>query len=238
MRVAAIVPAFNEAGRIGAVLSILEKTQGLDEIIVVDDGSTDETFAEVPRENGIRAVRMKRNSGKGAALLAGVKASRAEVLVFVDADLVRLESRHIENLLKPVLNGEADMTTAVFRGGRWRTDWSQRLVPYISGQRALRRDFFLSLRGLEEARFGIETALTWEAKRRALRIKKVPWEGVTHVMKEEKLGLGRGLVERAKMYWQIGVYLSHAIRKNGSSNSCAPEAPDSSSTEEKRKEPR
>jgi len=210
MEIAAIVPALNEAGRIGAVIEALQETEGLSEIIVVDDGSTDDTLRQVPSGNGFRSLRLNRNYGKGAALLAGARASRAKVLVFVDADLVGLKCHHIESLLAPIAKEEAEMSIAVFQRGRWHIDIGQRLAPYISGQRALFRDFFLSLPNLEKVRFGIETAVSREARLRGLRVKKVPWEGVSHVMKEEKLGLARGLLARMKMYWEIGAYLYSA----------------------------
>jgi polyisoprenyl-phosphate glycosyltransferase len=213
MQVAAIVPALNEEERIGQVLAVLKATAGLHEIIVVDDGSTDNTFAQVPSNNGMRAIRLEENRGKGAALLAGVEACQSDVLIFLDADLVNLRPEHVEALVAPVVKGEADMSTAIFRGGRWRTDWAQRLVPSITGQRALRKDFFLSIPGVEQSRFGLETAITQEAIMRGLRICTVPWEGVTHVLKEEKLGFVRGTCERAKMYWQMGAYRLVVMRR-------------------------
>lgn len=224
MRVAAVVPALNEAKRIGTVLAALGQAHGLDEIVVVDDASTDGTLVQIPQGNGLRAVRLERNRGKAGALLAGARATNAEILLFMDADLVGVQGKHIDLLLAPVVAGAADMSIAVFRGGRLRTDWAQKLVPYISGQRALRREFFLSLPRLEQARFGVEVALTLQARLQALRVDRVPWYGVTHVMKEEKLGLARGLAERAKMYWQIGAYLAQYGR-NGAAHYESPAGP-------------
>lgn len=204
MKVAAIVPAYNEERRIWRVLSVIASCPRIDEIIVVDDCSTDATRDCIPSDNGIRAVTLARNRGKGGALWAGAQQTSAEILLFLDADLVGLEQRHILSLLGPVLAGHAEMCVGVFQGGRMWTDLWQKIVPYISGQRALRREVFLSAPHLEHARFGVELALTHHARMCGFRIGWVPLHGVTHVMKEEKMGLAPGIRARVRMYWEMG----------------------------------
>jgi hypothetical protein len=91
----------------------------------------------------------------------------------------------------------------VFRGGRLATDLSHFLVSYISGQRAIRRELFLSIPGISYSRSGVETAITRHVKARGLRVQNVAMQGVTHPMKEEKIGLIPGSRARLKMYWEI-----------------------------------
>jgi len=220
--VAAVVPVYNEENRIGKVLSVLESCDLLDEIIVVNDCSTDGTLDQIPRENGVRPFSLERNLGKGGALAAGVASTSAQILIFVDADLVGFRQEHIGQLVRPVLDDEADMCVGIFQGGRWWTDLWQRVAPYISGQRALRREVFLSAGGLENARFGVEVALTRHAHRQGLRVQWVTLDGVTHVMKEEKMGVMPGLRARARMYWEMGRSLASSrgraferVRRNG-----------------------
>ena len=204
MKVAAIVPAYNEEHRIWSVLSVVENCPQVNEIIVVDDCSTDGTRNCIPSDDGIRAVSLERNLGKGGALWAGVRQTAADVLLFLDADLVGLEEHHIGSLLRPVVEDEAEMCVGVFQGGRMWTDLWQKIVPYISGQRAMRREVFLSAPYLQGARFGVEVALTHHARQCGFRINWVPLVGVTHVMKEEKMGVVSGLGARARMYWDMG----------------------------------
>jgi len=215
MRVSVIIPAYNEADRIGAVLAVLHQVPGLSEIIIVDDGSTDGTLEAIPSGNGFSALRLEPNRGKGGALSAGVRQSQGEVLLFLDADLVGLKPEQITALVTPVIRREAEMSIAVFKAGRWRTDWAQKVAPGISGQRAIKRELFLSISGLDKTRYGVETALNRAAARRGAKVSKVPWLGVTHVMKEEKVGWTRGTWERMKMYREIGSCLLRSLTGNG-----------------------
>jgi polyisoprenyl-phosphate glycosyltransferase len=97
----------------------------------------------------------------------------------------------------------ADMAVGVFRKGRWSTDLAQKIAPGLSGQRALKKDILEQLPYLEFAGYGIEMALTVYAQRTGLRVTEVELDDVTHIMKEEKLGLIHGFAARMRMYWQI-----------------------------------
>ena len=207
MRATAVIPAVNEGERIGRVLEAVAGAKLVGEVIVVDDGSVDDTAKVAASADGARVVRLPRNRGKGAAMWEGARRAGNGVLVFLDADLVGLRREHVDDLVRPVLEGEVDMAVGQFRGGnRWVTLW-QRLVPAISGQRALRASDFLALSGAARMRFGIEVALTRYAARRGLRTRRVYLPGMSHVMKERKCGLVRGLGARAVMYSQMGRWL-------------------------------
>ena len=141
MRVAAIVPAYNEEQTIGPVIEALLDCQVLDEIIVVSDGSDDHTV-EVASKYPVNVVELAENVGKGGAMRAGADVTACEVLLFVDADLVGLQRDHIEALLEPVLSGRTAMSIGVFSEGRRSTDLAQKIAPSLSGQRAVRKDLF------------------------------------------------------------------------------------------------
>ena len=202
MKVAAIVPAYNEEQTIGPVIEALLECQLLSEIIVVSDGSVDRT-AEVARQYPVKVVELAENIGKGGAMKAGANHTNCEVLLFVDADLVGLHKEHIEALLEPVLSGRTAMSVGVFSEGRRSTDLAQKLAPSLSGQRAVRKDLFDQVPRLESSGYGVEVALTQFAEKHNVDIVRVPLPTVSPIMKEEKRGLVKGLCARMKMYWEI-----------------------------------
>jgi polyisoprenyl-phosphate glycosyltransferase len=180
----------------------------LSEVWVVSDGSTDGTYEIASSWPGVRALRLPYNRGKGAAMVAGAEAaSSADVVLFLDADLKGLQPDHVADLVAPVVGQSADMTVGVFYGGRFLTDLAQRLTPCISGQRCMLRSTFLAAAHVASLRSGVEVALYSFARDEGLRIVDVPLRGITHPMKEEKLGAVRGLVARMRMYAEIGVGL-------------------------------
>lgn len=186
--VAAIVPAHNEAGRVAATVRALRAIPGLDEVIVVDDASTDATGLEASRE-GARVVSLVLNKGKGAALAAGAAATTAPVLLLADADLEE-SAANLRVLLDPVLGGTADLAIAAppraggpsgfglvegLAGWGIRRLAGAKMDRPLSGQRAVRAEVVRAVGGFAP-RFGAETAFTIDAVRAGYRVVEVPCE--------------------------------------------------------------
>jgi len=134
MPIAAIIPAYNEAPRLARVLAAVTAAPSVEEVIVVSDGSTDETCAVAAAWPNVTLVPLPTNTGKSGALAAGVDCTGAEVLLFLDADLLGLTPQHVERLLQPVLSGAADMTVGRFHPSGWVVDGMTELVPPVSGR--------------------------------------------------------------------------------------------------------
>jgi len=205
MRVTAIIPAHNEEKRIATVIRVLKPLAVIDELVVVDDGSTDET-SKAAKEAGADVIRLEKNRGKASAMDEGVKRTDGKIILFLDADLLNLKERHVMDLLRPVLDGESEMTMGVFRNGRFRTDIAHRISPGLSGQRAMLRKVWNSLdtkRSMDEIGYGIEEELQALVKDGKVTLKKVILDGVSQYTKEEKLGPQKGFKLRMKMYRDI-----------------------------------
>lgn len=206
MKVAVIIPAYNEGARVRRVISAVKDAALPSEIIVVSDGSTDDT-GEAARAEGVNVIELPRNLGKGAAMKAGVSSTDADVYVFMDADLIGLTADHVDSLIRPVVEGEADATLGVFEGGRATTDLAQKMIPGLSGQRAVKASFLKTLSGIEDSGYGVEVVLNRHLERLHAKVVRVELYGVSQTLKEEKMGGLEGLAARIKMYKDIVTHI-------------------------------
>jgi len=202
MRTIAIIPAYNEEKTIGHVVAAAHASELVDEVVVVNDGSADQT-SQVAQVAGATVVEMGCNRGKGAALQTGLQSTDSEVILFLDADLIGLTTEHIDTLLLPVVNGQVDMTLGIFGKGRAATDLAQKITPFLSGQRAIKRTVLQQLPSMDELGYGVEIALTRFVKSKGIPYQEVILPEVSQVTKEEKFGLLDGFTRRLRMYWDI-----------------------------------
>ena len=205
--ISAIIPVYNEAGKIGRVLDVLRQVDRLREIIVVDDGSTDLSAEEIQfaaqSDPRIQLVTNPVNQGKGQAIFLGWQATESRCLLLLDGDLFGLKPQHILDLINPVLEGHADMAVGQFKKGRWASDIAHWFTPWMSGQRSLRADLRRQVSSKAAAGYGFETALTMAARQYEWRCVRVFLTGVWHLPGESRRGFWKGLKNRARMYRQI-----------------------------------
>jgi len=203
MNIAVVIPAFNEEERLPAVLEAVTACPAVRQVVVVDDGSEDGT-AKVARKFDVRVIRLEQNRGKAGAVWVGLQEVDQPIVVLLDADLKGLKPLHIETLAKPVADDRVDMTLGVFRGGRLLTDLSHLIAPWVTGQRALPLERIRELPDFSNLGYGLEAALNKFAREHDWVVKTVVLHGVSHVMKEEKLGLLKAVRARASMYLEVG----------------------------------
>ena len=216
MNVTAVIPAYNEEQTIADVVKCVKSIDKIQKVIVVSDGSTDST-AEIARECGADVIELDENVGKGGAIRAGINECGTEIILFLDADLIGLTEKHVLDLIEPVIDNEADMTIGIFKNGRMVTDLAQKVTPYLSGQRAIKKSVIDKIPNIDITRYGVEVALTKYVDKFNVRVQEVDLPDMTHVTKEEKLGIIRGVHARLKMYWDIVKILSSYNIKSGSS---------------------
>lgn len=201
-RVAAIVPAFNEQETLADVLSVLKETNRVDEILVVSDGSTDDTVV-IARALGVKTIHLHKNHGKGMALAIGASLTTAPVLVFVDGDIMNLSEYLLGQLIDPVVEGQASMNVGIRHRG-WLIDFFHaRFGPLLSGIRCLERRVFDALPEAYVEGFAVETALNYSCRRQALPLETTVLHDLKHLVKERKRGLAAGIRARWEMFRSV-----------------------------------
>ena len=230
-RISAVIPAHNEAATIAGVIEAFHAQTLVDEVIVVDDASTDDTAA-LASAYGALVISMPENGGKASAMARGVAAARNDVIFFSDADVTGMTPEMIARIAEPVISGQFDMYVGI-RGRR--TYWANRLLrftPIIGGQRALRRDLWDQVPSTYKKNFQIEIALNFFAKQCGHRMGFTVVHGFGHVIKERKRGLLPGLWQRFAMIadillvsWRLYVVLQSQLmlERWSSKLSAAPE---------------
>ncbi|MEG3225080.1 MAG: dolichyl-phosphate-mannose-protein mannosyltransferase [Methanobacteriales archaeon Met13] len=218
MTVSVIIPAFNEHKTVGEVVKVVNSLKYVNEIIVVDDGSSDGT-AEVARAAGATVISHVKNRGKGAAIKTGFSNSKGDVAVFLDADIQNLTAQKVEKIIKPIIIGEADVTKTKFKreGGRVTELTAKPLLNFffpeikfeqpLSGQFAARRSFLKNIK-LEDD-YGVDVGIVLDADVRGMRIKEVDIGKIDHVLSSlHELNVVatevvRTIVDRATEYGRI-----------------------------------
>jgi glycosyltransferase involved in cell wall biosynthesis len=206
-RISAIIPVYNETGKVHLVLETLRNVEWISEIIVVDDGSTDSSAEEInyaaQADFRLRLLQNSENRGKGQAILSGRQATNSPFLLLLDADLFGLEPYHVRDLMHPVITNQVDMSIGQFQHGSFASDFSHWLTPWLSGQRCLRANLMEQISFSAAQGYGFETALTVAARQYGWRTIRVQMQEVWHLPSEARRGVWTGVKNRAKMYGQI-----------------------------------
>ena len=204
LEITVLIPAFNEARTVAAIVQTA-KEAGLHRVLVVSDGSTDQTASQA-RNAGAQILELQLNRGKGGAVKAGALQIQTPYTLLLDADLLNLKAEHLHAMLEPVQQQRADTTAGLFVGGGLITDIGNRATPFLSGQRVIPTRTILAAKDLETAGYGIEIAINDQIAIDQLKLEYVDLHGVSQIIKEQKLGLLAGIARRLKMYWQIWQY--------------------------------
>lgn len=193
-KITAIVCAFNEEQTIRGVMDTLFQSPLVDEVIAVDDGSSDGTAQILKAYQDLDQVKLfllAENHGKGYGMALAATSARGEVLLFVDADLVNLSEEHIALMIETFIKEKADMLLGYPVRGKSLT-FSEKLDPFLNltGQRVLYcKDFLQLSHEIATSGYGVETILNDHYREQKKRVRFTVLPGLIHPIKFEKVNL-------------------------------------------------
>lgn len=208
-----LLPAFNEGDRIEDTILSLKKSNYIDRIVVIDDGSIDETFA-VAKKAGAEVYALEKNRGKGFAMNFGIKKiiEDSSIVIFLDADTGNTAIEG-DKLIEPLLKDEADVTIAKFPAPKKKGGFGlvknlakygvkmytgQEMVTVLSGQRAFKSQVLEKL-GPFSSGYGVEVGMTIDILNLGFKIKEVDV-----VMTHRETGRDiKGFIHRGRQFYHI-----------------------------------
>ncbi len=211
-----IIPAYNEADRIENTLNGIVDIDIIDEIVVIDDGSSDSTAEILARykSDKLKFLVQNPNQGKGKALEKGLEVCNpiSDIIVFLDADLGSTSSEVVK-IIMPVIDGECDVAIARFRpakkkGGMGFVKRLARDSVYemtgvelnstISGQRAFKKEVIDRFSKIPDG-YGVEVGMTIDILKWGYTVREYIVD-MTHNETGRDL---KGFIHRGKQYLHI-----------------------------------
>lgn len=190
-KVSVIIPAYNEEETVAKVVEVVRKVSFVDEIIVVNDGSKDNTEQEAIKA-GARVINHETNKGKGQALYTGYKQAECDIIAFIDADIYNLTSSKVEAMIRPILEGKAEITKTKFSraSGRVTELTAKPLLNFffpeisfeqpLSGQFAAKKDVLKRIKF--ESDYGVDVGIVIDADVLGISIMEVDIGAIEHDM--------------------------------------------------------
>ena len=190
-KVSVIIPAYNEENTVAIVVDVIKRVPCVDEIVVVDDGSSDNTAQEAMKAGAI-VISHEVNKGKGEALYTGYKNVECDIIAFIDADIHNLTVNKVASMIKPILTGKAEITKTKFarESGRVTELTAKPLLNFffpeisfeqpLSGQFAARKNILKKIHF--EKDYGVDVGIVIDADVLGISIMEVDIGAIEHDM--------------------------------------------------------
>jgi len=205
-KISAIICAYNEEKTLENVIISVAQSNLFDEIIIINDGSTDSTnniILKLKKSFNLIDIHFTENKGKGYAMAEGIERAGGEILVFIDADLEGIKKKHLLSLIEPIIEKKADLVMGqpiiyLF------SDYKINPLKYLTGERALyKKDILPIVDRIRYSKFGVETLINLYYKASNKKMKMVLLNGIKHYIKFEKTNSSKAFMQYLQAIKQI-----------------------------------
>lgn len=199
-KVSCVIPAFNEGGRISYVLNVVKNHPLIDEVIVVNDGSRDNTREVVKKFKGVRLLEHERNEGYTKTLIDGLKAAKNDIVFILDADAKNLKQQNVSQLILPVVNNESDVSLSLRNN-----PFIFRIIgiDFATGERVLNKKIMFDENIENVNNWSFMQVMNDKIIKHKYRVKVVDWTNVVTTKKSEKLGFFGSIRAYIYMWYQF-----------------------------------
>ena len=189
--VAVVIPAFNEENTVADIVNVVKSIDCINEIVVVNDGSTDNTEKEA-LSAGARVINHDANKGKGAALNTGFKSTTSDIVAFIDTDISNLSVKKVKAIINPLIEGKVDITKTKFarESGRVTELTAKPLLKFffpevtyeqpLSGQFAGKREALNKIKFEED--YGVDVGIVLDADVHGISVGEIDIGDIKHDM--------------------------------------------------------
>lgn len=200
-----IIPAYNEEKGIGNILSLVVPLIGecLYEVIVINDGSTDNTAQIIKQFPSVIFIDNKVNKGKSKSVCDGIINANGDYIFLLDADLKFLNKKNINDLIFPIENDISQVSISYIKNS-WPLFPFKR-INYLSGQRILPKSYLLNrIKDINLlSSYGLEVFINRIIIKNKLSIKVIQWPSVENNFSQNKRGWLKGIKNNIKVWWNI-----------------------------------
>jgi len=201
-KISVVIAAYNEAPRIANVLKTVSNHPLADEIIVVNDGSTDNT-SDIVKKFDVKLIENTTNVGKTLSVQKGINVSKNNIIMLLDADLIGIDSESIYKLAEPVLNRQVDWTLSL-RDNSFKI-MKLLKMDWLSGERVIPKTLLNDplIWSRPDVGYGLETLMNKSLLSKNKTFRAVRLRNVSDTNKAKKIGFFKGWSDDFKMIGQI-----------------------------------
>ncbi|MFD3002162.1 glycosyltransferase family 2 protein [Pontibacter toksunensis] len=203
MSVTCLIPFHNERERIAHVLNVITRVSRIDQVLCVDDGSTDGTAAYIRAYwPEVQVVQLEQNQGKTAAIKYALKYVKHELILMMDADLQELRGEEIESAIEAFYS-QPGMDMIILRriNSPWFVRWYRSDI-LLSGERLIKKSDLEQVTKLRVKRYQLEVGINRYMLHHKKVVRWMPFSAM-NTYKVDKLGVLDGSKKEFRMYVEI-----------------------------------